>query len=120
METTEYSPEKAAPLPETIRREADTAASRNTNAIFTTVILMPFQTKDAVYFIADQIWEGNKDKTESTISTPCFSPEAAEGTVCRIPGQIWKAAFLIMFQILAASEVSCEKFPATGSISRST
>ena len=87
METTEYSPEKAAPLPETIRREADTAASRNTNAIFTTVILMPFQTKD---------------------------------TVCRIPGQIWKAAFLILFQILAASEVSCEKFPATGSISRST
>ena len=53
--TTEYSPERAEPIPETIRWKAVTAASRSAEAIFTTVVLMPFQTEDAVCFIADQI-----------------------------------------------------------------
>ena len=53
--TTEYSPERAEPIPETIRWKADTAASRSVDAIFTTVVLMPFQTEDAVCFMADQI-----------------------------------------------------------------
>lgn len=61
-----------------------------------------------------------KDRAESTVSTPCFSPEAAEVTTCRIPDQIWEATFLILFQIFAASEASCEKLPVTRSISRST
>ena len=80
METTEYRPERAEPIPETIRWKADTAASRREEAIFTTVVLIPFQTEDAVCFIADQIREANWDRDESTVSTPCFSPEAAEVT----------------------------------------
>src|SRR5699024_239367 len=118
--TTEYSPERAEPIPKTIRWKADTAASRNAEAIFTTVVLIPFQTEDAVCCIADQIWEANWDSAESTVSTPCFNPEAAEVTTCRIPDQIWEAAFLILFQIFAASEASLEKFPITRSISKST
>ena len=82
LETTECSLERADPLPETIRWKADTAASRREEAIFTIVALMPFQTEDAVCFIADQIWE---------------------------------TAFLILFQILDASEASWEKFPVTTS-----
>src|SRR5699024_1161564 len=75
LETTEYSPERAEPIPETIRWKADTAASRREEAIFTTVVLIPFQTEDAVCFIADQIREANWDRDESTVSTPCFSPK---------------------------------------------
>ena len=55
LETTEYRPERAEPIPETIRWKADTAASRSAEAIFTTVVLIPFQTEDAVCFMADQI-----------------------------------------------------------------
>ena len=119
-ETTEYTPERADPIPETIIRKAETAASFSDVAILTTELLIPCQRDTAVCFRADQIWETNCDNADNAVCTPCLSPEAADVTTCRIPLQIFEAAFWILVQIFAASEASCVKFPVTRSISNRT
>src|SRR5699024_10093954 len=57
---------------------------------------------------------------DAIFTTVALMPFQTEYAVCFIADQIWEAAFLILFQILAASDASCEKFPVTRSISRST
>src|SRR5699024_1353445 len=83
-------------------------------------LLIPCQRDTAVCFRADQIWETNCDNADNAVCTPCLSPEAADVTTCRIPLQIFEAAFWILVQIFAASEASCVKFPVTRSISNRT
>ena len=106
--TTDASPERAERMPETRFLKAFTAASFNPVAIFTTVVLIPFQILDAVCFSVFQICEMNWESAEKMFWTPCFSAFAASTAVCLMAFQTCAAVFLILFQILTKNAETCD------------
>ena len=76
--TTDASPESAERMPETRFLKALTAASFNPVAIFTTVVLMPFQIFEAVFFSVFQICEMNWESAREDVLDALFQ------RICRI------------------------------------
>ena len=121
MLTTEYSPERVDPIPENHPLEGGhrRLTQCGCNIHHCGLDAVPNRKRRPAHGGPDLRGElGTKPKAPSP--RPASVPKPQKSPPAGFPTRFWEAAFLILFQIFAASEASCEKFPVTKSISRST